>query len=504
MVLKMQACWQSAKWASRTIYTAAKSQQPAVVIGVRQADSGDDFSLTQTGERLNTLAAGEISSRLSQSGSVLKEGGARLVGHVHPDLGQVIAVGLGKAQGSLEEENIDLDREAIRKAAAAGLKAATDLGVTEVKIESFDDAEAAGEGATLANWTFDKFKKEKKPRPLLLPIDESTDAWTSGIRLGNAQNFARELMECPANHLTPTLFVEEAVRQLRDLPIEVIVRDEDWARGLGMGSFLSVARGSAEPPKFLEMNYRAGDKAEEPIVLVGKGVTFDTGGISIKPSAKMDKMRADMGGAATVIATLKAVGEAGMPVNLTVLIPLTENMPGGKATKPGDVVTAMNGKTIQVDNTDAEGRLILADALTYADSFKPRCVLDVATLTGAMSVALGTAATGVFATSSQDYEVLSAAGRTTGDRVWRMPLWKHYTDQMKKSPLADLNNISLTPGGGSCTAAAFLREFTQCKNWMHLDIAGVMENEGAVAYLGSGMSGRPTRTLVKFVQNIQH
>jgi len=209
-----------------------------------------------------------------------------------------------------------------------------------------------------------------------------------------------------------------------------------------------------------------------------------------------------MGGAATVTATLKAVAELSLPVNMVVLVPLTENMPDGKATKPGDVVTAMNGKTIQVDNTDAVGRLILADALTYADSFNPRLVMDVATLTGAISVALGTGATGAYSTSTKDFDVLAAAGAHTGDRVWRMPLWDHYIKSMKKSPLADLNNISLTPGGGSCTAAAFLKQFTNSKNWLHLDIAGVMENEGAVSYLGSGMSGRPTRTMVKFVENV--
>merc|ERR1712200_140717 len=221
---------------------------------------------------------------------------------------------------------------------------------------------------------------------------------------------------------------------------------------------MSVARGSCEPLRFLEMSYSGASKDSKPIVLVGKGVTFDTGGISIKPSAKMDKMRADMGGAATVTATLKAVAELGLEVNVVVLIPLTENMPGSKATKPGDVVTAMNGKTIQIDNTDAEGRLILADALTYADTFDPRCVMDVATLTGAISVALGTGATGVFASSSKDFKVLESAGVNTGDRVWRMPLWDHYSK--------------------------------------------LMENGGALPYLGSGMSGRPTRTMIQFVQDL--
>jgi len=320
--------------------------------------------------------------------------------------------------------------------------------------------------------------------------------------MAESQNFARQLMEAPANFLTPTQFCIEAERELNGLPVDVVIRDEEWAKSMEMGSFLSVSRGSIEPAKFLEMKYNGSDESSSPVVLVGKGVTFDTGGISIKPSSKMDAMRADMGGAATVTATIKAVAKLGLKVNLTVLVPLTENMPGGSATKPGDVVRAMNGMTIQIDNTDAEGRLILADALCYADSFKPKLVMDVATLTGAMSVALGTAATGVFSKKGEDYQMLAESGITTGDRVWRMPLWKTYADKMKNSPLADLNNISLTPGGGSCTAAGFLSNFTTCSSWMHLDIAGVMSNEGEVKYMGKGMSGRPTRTMIKFIDNM--
>jgi len=459
------------------------------------------LSLQQV-KKINHLCNGEISTRLSQTGSILKSGSSRLLGSVHPDYGPIIAVGLGKHNKEFNaEENIDLNREAVRGAAAAGIRAVNQLGVKCGKLDSFDDAEASAEGATLANWTYNKYKAEKDPLPSVVPFDESS-GWTRGSILGGAQNLARELMECPANHLTPILFAAEVVQQFQGLPVDIIVRDEKWAAEMKMGSFMSVARGSDEPLRFLEMSYKGGEEGAAPVVLVGKGVTFDTGGISIKPSGKMDKMRGDMGGAATVTATLKAVAELSLPVNMVVLVPLTENMPDGKATKPGDVVTAMNGKTIQVDNTDAEGRLILADALTYADSFNPRLVMDVATLTGAISVALGTGATGAYSTSTKDFDVLAAAGAHTGDRVWRMPLWDHYIKSMKKSPLADLNNISLTPGGGSCTAAAFLKQFTNSKNWLHLDIAGVMENEGAVSYLGSGMSGRPTRTMVKFVENV--
>jgi len=235
----------------------------------------------------------------------------------------------------------------------------------------------------------------------------------------------------------------------------------------------------------------------------GKGVTFDTGGISLKPANKMDKMRADMGGAACTAGVLYAAARLRLPVNLRAFIPLCENMPGGRATKPGDVVTAMNGKTIQVDNTDAEGRLILADALCYAQQCQPRAVLDMATLTGAISVALGSAAVGVFTNSSAAWRHLRAAGSNTGDRVWRMPVWRQYTDAMTECDLADLNNIGATSGGGSCTAAAFLKEFiAEGTPWLHLDIAGTMENTKDVPYLSKGMSGRPTRTVLEFAEAI--
>jgi len=488
---------------TRNIYTARQVDRPVVVVGVVEVEEKNSFGLTTTGEKLNSLTGGNLAQRLSESGGVVKAGASRLIGQLHEDLGQVVAVGLGKAgQGVDKEEEINKEREAVRVAAAAGVRVSLDLKATEVNLDDFGDSEAAAEGASLANWAYQDFKKEKKTFPEIKPLEQGDSVgWEKGIIYGSSQNLARWLMESPANFLTPTQFCIETEKEMAGLPVQMVVRDEAWAKEQGMGSFLSVSRGSIEPAKFLEMTYNGGGDSK-PVVLVGKGVTFDTGGISIKPSAKMDAMRADMGGAATVTATMKAVATLGVQVNLVVLIPLTENMPGGAATKPGDVVTAMNGVTIQVDNTDAEGRLILADALCYADTLNPRLVMDVATLTGAMSVALGTAATGVFSKKSEDFKLLSECGTSTGDRVWRMPLWQSYQDKMKNSPLADLNNISLTPGGGSCTAAGFLANFTSCTSWMHLDIAGVMSNGGEVKYLGKGMSGRPTRTMVKFVEKL--
>ena len=491
----------------RSVYTVTSSHAAGLVLGVRKGKEEGTFSLTCEAEKVNSVTGGALVDRLTSLGRVLGGGEATYLGALHPDLGHVIAVGVDQAGESDDpEENINHQRENIRNAAAAGVKLAANMKLSSVKVDSLGDSEAAAEASVLTNWSYQQFKKEKKTFPSLLALSEAPsdqELWARGLTLGTNQTLARHLMEAPANFLTPSQFCSEAEAELAGLPVSVVVRDQGWAEERGMGSFLSVSRGSHEPPKFLELHYKGADTDSQPVVMVGKGVTFDTGGISLKPPAKMDAMRADMGGAATVTASFKAACQLGLKANIIALIPLTENMPGGRATKPGDVVTAMNGTTIQVDNTDAEGRLILADALCYADTLNPRLVLDVATLTGAISVALGPGAAGVFSRRSADFESLARCGAQAGDRVWRMPLWKLYNDKMKKSALADLNNISSSPGGGSCTAAAFLSNFTSCPAWLHLDIAGVMDNSaGDIKYLSNGMSGRPTRTLVHFLQHL--
>ena len=281
-------------------------------------------------------------------------------------------------------------------------------------------------------WDWYANHKRQEYNDLKLPLLKNfRDAWKVGKIKADAQNWARKLADTPANIMTPTVFCNEVSSALFDLPIQVIIHDKAWAQEKKMGSFLSVSRGSEEPPKFLELHYEgAGDSSKPPIAFVGKGVTFDAGGISIKPAGGMDEMRADMGGAACVVASIKAAAELKLKVNIVGLIPLTENLPSGTATKPGDLVVAMNGKTIIVDNTDAEGRLILADALCYAQEFKPRFILDIATLTGAMRIALGGVATGVFSNDTAVWENLRNAGTISGDRVWRFPLWQHYNDKM--------------------------------------------------------------------------
>ncbi|KAK4291003.1 hypothetical protein Pmani_036135 [Petrolisthes manimaculis] len=439
------------------------------------------------------------------SGGTLKPGKCRVVFGASEDDPIIGVVGLGPKQAKQDPlEERDAAKEAVRVAVAAGVRGLTDAGVDSVVVDGCGDGEAAAEGAHLSSFTYQDLKAKKKPIPTITCFDHSDEAWSRGMVLAEGQNIARRLMETPANILTPTNFAQEAVNYLEGLKVEVLTRGYEWAAERGMNAFLSVTRGSVEPPVFLELTYKgAGFSQQQPLAIVGKGVTFDSGGISLKPAGNMDKMRADMGGAACTIGAIYAAAKLNLPINIKGLIPLCENMPGNGATKPGDVVTASNGKTIQVDNTDAEGRLILADALHYASQHKPRAIIDLATLTGAMAVSLGSGATGVFSNSSVLWQTLQHMGTITGDRVWRMPLWKHYSAQVNEFGLADINNIGkYSRDGGSCTAAAFLREFVSCDHWAHLDIAGVMENKDEVSYLGKGMSGRPTRTLVKLIHHL--
>jgi leucyl aminopeptidase len=319
----------------------------------------------------------------------------------------------------------------------------------------------------------------------------------AGLKQGQAiaagVTLARECANRPGNHCTPTWLGEEAQRMGKAHGLKVKVLDRKAIEKLGMGSFLSVARGSDEPPRFIVVEYQGAAKTEAPIVLVGKGITFDTGGISLKPAPEMDEMKFDMGGAASVLGTMRAVAELKPKVNVVCLVPTCENMPSGRATKPGDVVTSMSGQTIEILNTDAEGRLILCDALTYAERYKPAAVVDVATLTGAIIIALGNHQAGLFASDDALAEQLLAASRTAHDPCWRMPLDDEY-DEGLKSHFADVANVG-SRAGGSITAAKFLQRFTAKYPWAHLDVAGVAHRSGA----NKGATGRPVGLLTHFV-----
>ncbi|KAI9268796.1 cytosol aminopeptidase family, catalytic domain-containing protein [Sporodiniella umbellata] len=398
------------------------------------------------------------------------------------------------------------DPDSVRMTTATGIRALQKQGAKYTGIDISVDIQGASEGAVMSQFSLEELKRKKKEAIKFGPYaaDSSTSAfWEAGQINGDSQNIARMLMTTPANLMTPTLFSEKVQNLLKGLKnTSILEHGEDWALEYGMHSFISVSKGSKEPLRFLEIHYRgAKDKSDSPYCFVGKGVTFDSGGISIKPSANMALMKGDMGGAAVVAGAMYGIAKMELPVNVVAVIPLCENMPSGTATKPGDVIKAMNGTSIEVLNTDAEGRLILADALSYVSSkYQPRSIVDLATLTGAMDVALGQVFAGVFTNSNTLWDQLNNAGNSVSDRFWRMPLHEDYMRAMKKSLVADLANIG-TRSGGSCSAAGFLQTFVD-KNipWAHIDIAGVMDCSATEGHHIKGMSGRPTRALIEFMR----
>jgi leucyl aminopeptidase len=314
-----------------------------------------------------------------------------------------------------------------------------------------------------------------------------------GAAIAEGVTLAREFGNRPGNECTPTWLAQQAKRIGKAFDLDVEVLDRKAVEKLGMGSFLAVAQGSAEPLRFIVARYQGAAKSKAPVVLVGKGITFDTGGISIKPAGEMDEMKFDMGGAASVLGTLHAVATLKAKVNLVCIIPACENMPSGTAVKPGDVVTSMSGQTVEILNTDAEGRLILCDALTYAERFKPAVVVDIATLTGACVIALGHHNSGLFSADDGIARQLLAAGQAAFDPCWRMPLDDEYGEALKSS-FADMANVGPRPGG-AITAAMFLRRFTGKYPWAHLDVAGTAWKSGAA----KGATGRPVGLLTHFV-----
>ncbi|XP_076041507.1 cytosol aminopeptidase-like isoform X3 [Oratosquilla oratoria] len=406
----------------------ATAEKAGFVVGVYNKDG--EYTLTPAAEILNNQTAGGITNSL-QYGSKIEAGKSRVVYGLSTEFPVVAVVGLGeKGKSSSPIEEVDETRESVRTAVAAGCCAVGDAEVEKIFVDSCGDAEAAAEGSTLATFKYQEQKSKKKSVPQLSNLDGDSEKWSVGVTLAEGQNISRRLMEAPANYMTPTNFAQAAVDSLEGLGVEVMVRSYEWAKERNMNSFLSVSKGSEEPPVFLELSYKGADFTDKPLAIVGKGVTFDSGGISLKPSGSMDKMRADMGGAACTVGSIFAAAALQYPINVRGFIPLCENMPSGRAIKPGDVVIASNGKSIQVDNTDAEGRLILADALHYASQFEPRAMIDMATLTGAVAVALGSGAAGAFSNSHPLWELMHSAGKVSGDRVWRMPLWSHYTKQV--------------------------------------------------------------------------
>ena len=319
-------------------------------------------------------------------------------------------------------------------------------------------------------------------------------ACAHGAAIAQGASLAKDLANLPGNICTPSYLADEARKMgRRSKKLKVSVLEEKAMQKLGMGALLSVSRGSRQPAKLIVMEYKGGKPSEKPVALVGKGLTFDAGGISIKPSEAMDEMKYDMCGAASVFGALQACIEMELPINVVGVVPSSENLPDGDANKPGDIVTSMSGQTIEILNTDAEGRLILCDALTYTERFKPAAVIDIATLTGACIIALGNHASGLMANDDKLADEVLAAGEASGDRAWRLPIWDDYQSQLD-SNFADMQNIG-GRAGGSITAACFLSRFTRAYKWAHLDIAGTAWKSGK----DKGATGRPVNLLTQFL-----
>ena len=361
---------------------------------------------------------------------------------------------------------------------------------------------AITEGTVLGLYRFLRHKKSEDDADLeSLTLVEHDHAKTAALERGvergrimaEAANTARDMANEPANYLTPTDMGEEAKKVAADAGIECEVYGPGWITEKGMGGLLGVAAGSVQEPRFIVMRYNGAGDAP-PIALVGKGITFDTGGISIKPAANMEEMKGDMTGGASVIAAMGALGKLKPRINVIGIVPATENMPGGRATKPGDVLVTMLGKTIEVINTDAEGRLVLADGLAYAVEQRATAIVDIATLTGAISIALGNVAFGAMTNDAPLMKRVQAAADTAGEKLWELPMWDEYKDQIK-SEVADMKNVG-GRGAGSITAALLLKEFVGGTPWVHLDIAGVDSYDREKGVIVKGASGIPVRTLI--------
>ncbi len=425
---------------------------------------------------------------------------------------RVVVVGLGKQQeltldrvrGTVAETCRLLRQKYVESVATI----AQGVGIAGITAEG--SAQAMAEGALLGIYSFrqhiTKAAEYGEIKQLTIVdadegrIPDLERGCNKGRVLAEAANLARDMVNEPANYMTPTHMAEKAVKLAETYGLEVSVLEREQMQELGMGALLGVAQASQQPPKFIVLNYKGGDSGKTDIALLGKGITFDSGGISIKPSESMDEMKGDMAGGASVMAAMSAIAQLKPKIKVMALVPATENLPGGNALKPGDVLTAMGGKTIEIISTDAEGRLALADALGYANQHQAKLIVDVATLTGAMVIALGDICTGAFGNNQELMDKVIAAGTEAGERIWQMPMYEEYKEQ-NKSEVADIKNVGGRPAG-SITAAQFLAEFVGDTPWVHLDIAGTYMTDKTKNYLVKGATGVPVRTLVNLVLSL--
>lgn len=479
-----------------------KHSSPALVIGCFE-DSRDE--LFSASDRALEGCLGRLAASKEFSGKANSTRLIHTLGKLPAE--RLLLVGLGK-KGELDEERL---RQAAGSAVQAlrGARVASFATALHLAGKQETALEAVCEGTLLGSYSFDEYKtKDRDERfgfeemTLLLPKGISKKEASSRVErtsmLCRGVSLARDLVSHPGNVATTGYLAETAhtIAKRHNLTCEILEMDE--LERLGMNALVAVGKGSAEPPRLIVMEYRGAAEKERPVVLVGKGITFDSGGISLKPGAGMEEMKTDMAGGAAVLGAMEAAAGLKLPVNLVVIVPTAENMPDGKAYKPGDVVTSLSGTTIEITNTDAEGRLILCDALHFAQQYKPAAMIDLATLTGACVVALGHEASGLMGNDPRLLNALKKAGESCGERVWELPLWDSYGDTMK-SDIADLKNAG-SRDGGSITAGWFLKQFVGKTHWAHLDIAGTAWGDKSRPCAPKGASGVGVRLLIEYLR----
>jgi leucyl aminopeptidase len=486
----------------------AQHEGPAVVVNLFEG-------VTAPGGATGAVddALGGAVSRLIQQGEVKGKRGEVTVIHTLGKLPaeRAVIVGLGKQ----DEFTLDVVRtvsaQVCRHLRKIGVSTAATIahGAGFGGLEAAACASAIAEGSLMGLYRFDKYKSSQSDRNdldelTLVELDRSRvgameKALEDGLELANAVNLCRDMVNEPANIMTPTRMSEVALEVAREGEIEIQVFERSDMEEMGMGALVGVAQGSPEPPKLIVLKYTGNpDNPSDTVGLLGKGITFDSGGLDLKPAAGMRTMKGDMAGGASVIAAMKVITKVRPKINVTAIVAATENMPGGRAQRPGDIVRTMNGKTIEIDNTDAEGRLVLADAVAYARSVGIGRIADVATLTGAMITALGNQCTGVFGNDQDLVDSVISAGAEAGERMWQLPLLNEYKSQYR-SDVADIKNTG-GRAAGSITAAQIIGEFADGAAWVHLDIAGTSTADSTKGYRPKGSTGVPVRTLVALVR----
>ncbi|EDV56137.1 cytosol aminopeptidase [Drosophila erecta] len=478
-----------------------------VVVGVysKEGDS-KEVKMTSSGEKFDDRTQGKVSELLRETGVKGDLGKGKVFMNVDAEFRAVAVVGLGQEGAGFNDlENIDEGMENARVAAGVGARALQLQGCTEVFVDSMEYPEQAAEGSALAIWRYNsnKRKQDRTHVPKLDLYDSpDVDAWTRGLFKAESQNLARRLSDAPANQMTPTIFAQSAVDALCPCGVSVEVRSMDWIEMNHLNSFLMIAKGSCEPPVVLEVSYCGTAPEDRPILLLGKGLTYNSGGLCLRPKDCLHMYRGCMAGAAVCVAAVRAAAALSLPVNISAVLPLCENMPSGMAVKPGDVVTLLNGKTLGIVDVSKAGTVVLADPLLFAQTtYKPRLVVDLATLGYGVCAGLGESAAGLFTNSNFIAKQFEKAGGLTGDRLWRLPLWRYFKQLVSPNLTYDISNRGIGPAS-SCIAAAVLHELVPCADWAHIDIrnVGMLTRHNPLPYLlKDRMTGRPTRTIVQFL-----